>query len=159
MTYRFTNNASGKMMLGMLFVMAKQYSEDLSEKVLRGNRGNLRDGKSSGTPRWGYDRDDISGFYMQNEHFNLIQKDWLMRAEGETIANIIRYWKSHGVHRTTKISRKNKSIRDIYPSQSGATKMFREAFYYGVLIQAGQEVDLRRPPFDKQHKPMVTEEV
>lgn len=158
-TYRFTNNASGKMMLGMLFVMAKQYSEDLSEKVLRGNRGNLRDGKSSGTPRWGYDRDEITGYYQPNEFFDVVQKGWVMRAEGETIANVLKYWKTHDVHRLTKISRKNKSVRKVYPSQSGMTKMFRQTFYFGVLIQAGQEVDLRKPPFNERHTPMITEEV
>lgn len=158
-TYRFTNNASGKMMLGMLFVISKQYSEDLSEKVRRGIGGNFRDGKSAGAPRWGYDRDEVSGYYNPNEHFDLIQEGWLMRAGGETIANVIKYWKVNGVVRKTKLSRKNKSIRDIYPSQTGATKMFANPFYFGILVQSGQEVDLRLPPFDKYHTPMVTKDV
>ena len=158
-SHQFSNDANGKMLLGMLFVFSKQYSEGLSEKVTMGNKQNLRSGVGSGAPRWGYDRDEITGHYLPNEHFDLIQKGWLMRANGETITNVIKYWKTHGVVRKTKLSRKNKSIREIYPSQSGATKMFRHPFYYGILEQAGQEVDLRKPPFNQQHVSMVSEEV
>lgn len=50
-TFHFDNDSSGKMMLGMLFVFAKQYSEHLSESVLRGNANNLKEGKSAGTPK------------------------------------------------------------------------------------------------------------
>lgn len=158
-SHQFSNDANGKMLLGMLFVFSKQYSEGLSEKVRMGNKQNLRSGVGSGAPRWGYDRDEVNGHYTPNEYFELIQKGWLMRAEGETIANIIRFWKTQGVVRQTKISRKNKSVRDILPSQSGATKMFKNTFYFGVLEQAGQEVDLRKPPFSEYHVPMVSEEV
>src|SRR3989344_7979466 len=48
-THHFSNDANGKMLLGMAFVLSKQYSDDLSQKVTRGVRGNLSEGKSSGT--------------------------------------------------------------------------------------------------------------
>jgi DNA invertase Pin-like site-specific DNA recombinase len=37
-TATFENNPTGKMMLGISFVLSKQYSEHLSESVTRGNR-------------------------------------------------------------------------------------------------------------------------
>lgn len=158
-SHQFSNDANGKMLLGMLFVFSKQYSENLSEKVKMGIKHNLKSGVGSGTPRWGYERDEVSGHYKPNEYFDAVREGWMMRAEGKTVAEVIRYYKAHNVHRTTKISRKNKSVRDIYPNRTNMTKMFRSTFYFGVMIQAGQEVDLRKEPFSDHHLPMITEDV
>jgi len=48
-SHQFSNDANGKMLLGMLFVFSKQYSDDLSAKVGRGMKGNFSEGKSSGS--------------------------------------------------------------------------------------------------------------
>ncbi len=45
---RFENDSSGKSMLNILFALAKQYSEHISEGVLRANDNRLPEGKSSG---------------------------------------------------------------------------------------------------------------
>ena len=60
-TFHFTNDASGKLALNIQFALFKQYSEHLSETVKRGTDTNLEQGKSSGTYRWGYDRNEIKG--------------------------------------------------------------------------------------------------
>ncbi|HPR09745.1 MAG TPA: recombinase family protein [Candidatus Saccharibacteria bacterium] len=142
-SHQFSNDANGKMLLGMLFVFSKQYSEDLSEKVLRGTQGNFEEGKSSGTPKWGYVRDDITGYYERDGNYEHIRRGWEMRSEGARISEVISYWKSNNVHRMTKVNRKNKRAKKVQPSQNSATKLFRDPFYYGILVQAGQEVDLR----------------
>jgi site-specific DNA recombinase len=56
-THYFTNDASGKMLLGISFVMADYYSRNLSQNVNRGVRRGLNEGKSAGTPKHGYIRD------------------------------------------------------------------------------------------------------
>ncbi len=73
-SHQFSNDANGKMLLGMLFVFSKQYSDDLSAKVSRGVEGNFSEGKSSGTPKWGYDRSEETGLYEPNQHFDTIQQ-------------------------------------------------------------------------------------
>lgn len=45
-THYFTNDASGKMLLGISFVMADYYSRNLSQNVTRGVRKGLKEGKS-----------------------------------------------------------------------------------------------------------------
>lgn len=50
-THYFTNDASGKMLLGISFVMADYCSRNLSQNVTRGVRKGLKEGKSSGTPK------------------------------------------------------------------------------------------------------------
>lgn len=58
----------------------------------------------------------------------------------------------------TKLTRKNKNIKriNVYDSDSTIGAILSDPFYYGILVQAGQQVDLRQilPNF----KPMLTEE-
>jgi hypothetical protein len=96
------------MLLGMLFVFSKQYSDDLSNKVSRGVNGNFDDGKSSGSPKWGYDRSNINGLYEPNEFFDLMQSAWTKRNNGQTNAEIVRFLIQRGYHRMTKLTKKNK---------------------------------------------------
>jgi len=154
-TCQFTNDASGKLLLNILFAMSKQYSEHLSESVQRGVDSNLEQGKSSGVNKWGYIRDDKSGYYEPSDDFETIKNGWQMRIEGKTLDEIVEYWKTHKVHRITKITRKNKRQRIItISSKQMASTIFKDPFYYGILCQAGQEVDLRTVC---DFKPMVDE--
>ncbi|MBP9853026.1 hypothetical protein KBC77_03495 [Candidatus Saccharibacteria bacterium] len=50
--------ANGKMLLGMAFVLSKHYLGDLSQKATRGVRRGFAEGKSSGTPKAGYIRNE-----------------------------------------------------------------------------------------------------
>lgn len=155
-THPFTNNASGKLNLNIQFALSKQYSEHLSETVKRGTDTNLEQGKSNGTYRWGYKRNEITDWYEPDDNFDLIRKGWDMRLSGSTLDEVAEFWKSHNIHRTTKITRKNKRERIIYlDSKQTVSTIFRNPFYYGLLVQGGQEVDLRKVA---NFKPMITEE-
>lgn len=142
-SHQFSNDANGKMLLGMLFVFSKQYSDDLSTKVNRGIKGNFSEGKSSGSPKWGYDRSDIDGVYRPNDSFELIREAWIIRGKGETNASIVRFLIANGYHRMTKVSTKNKKPRKILPTEKSLGVAFHDPFYYGILVQAEQSVDLR----------------
>jgi len=73
-THSFTNNASGKLNLNIQLALSKQYSEHLSDGVQHGMDSSIEQGKSSGVPKWGYTRSEITGFYEPNENFYYIQK-------------------------------------------------------------------------------------
>ena len=155
-TFEFHNDSSGKLTLNMLFALSKQYSEHLSESVQRGVDSNLEQGKSGGMPKWGYVRDEISGYYKPDKNFKMIQKGWEMVLNGSSQMEVYRYWKMHNVERSTKLSRRNKRTRSYGICESTANRIFHDPFYYGVLEQGRNAVDLRvvTPNF----KPMVTEE-
>ncbi|MDK2899304.1 MAG: site-specific recombinase [Patescibacteria group bacterium] len=155
-TVQYANDSSGRLTLAVLFSLATQFSEHLSEMVKRGVDTNLDKGISSGTPKWGYTRSDVTGYYEQNEFYRFIQKAWIMRTEGETLETIARYLKSNDVHRMTKITRKNKRTRRIDLDINGLNKMFKDSFYYGVLVQGDQLVDLRKLI---NFEPMVLEDI
>ena len=56
----------------------------------------------------------------------------------------------------TKITRKNKKTRSIELDINGLNKMFKDSFYYGLLIQGDQTVDLRKLI---NFEPMVLEDI
>ena len=155
-TFEFHNDSSGKLTLNMLFALSKQYSEHLSESVQRGVDSNLEQGKSGGMPKWGYVRDEISGHYKPDKNFKLIQKGWQMLLNGASQMEVYRYWRASGVERSTKLSRRNKHVRSYGVCKSTTNRVFHDPFYYGILEQGRNYVDLRvvTPDF----KPMVTEE-
>lgn len=101
-SHQFSNDANGKMLLGMLFVFSKHYSDDLSSKVTRGVRGNLRDYKSGGTPKHGYVRDDDGVYRPDGKNFEIIQRAWHMRASGEHMQVICDYINEQGYQKFFK---------------------------------------------------------
>ena len=135
-THTFTKDANGKMLLGMAFVLSKQYSDDLSQKVTRGVRRKFGEGKSQ-VPKHGYVNDEYR-YKPDGKNFDLISEAWQKRKRGESIEEITNYLKSNGYSRTTKNNGKR-----IKMSTQILSKIFHDPFNYGVLIQAGQEVDLR----------------
>ena len=116
-TMTFENTASGKMLLGILFTISKEYSEHLSENVKRGMDSNLKQGKSSGVRKWGYTRNDISGLYEPDENFNFIRKARDIVMEGGTQRDALAYLKLHDVYMMTKITERNKISKRMYPVQ------------------------------------------
>jgi site-specific DNA recombinase len=155
-THHFTNDPSGKLTLGIMFSISKHFSDDLSRKVKRGISGNFDDGKSSGSPKWGYDRDEHDGLYRPNEWFDTIQKAWHLRAKGSTNKVVLDFLLENGYYRLTKITKKNKQPRKIYPTEKSVGIMFTDPFYYGIFEQSNQTIDVRTI-YD--FEPMIEEDI
>lgn len=142
-SYQFSNDANGKMMLGMLFVFAKHYSDDLKSKVDRGMRRNFAEGKSSGAPKHGYVRDE-EGIYRPDEgNFELMRQAWTLRAEGKTLDEIAFYLNSQGYSRLVKKVGHHVQVK---MDKGILGKMFADTFFFGLLNQTGQTVDLLEAP-------------
>jgi site-specific DNA recombinase len=135
-THHFENTPSGKMLLGIAFVMSKQYSDKLSVDVKRGVRDNLKRGLSP-TPKYGY-RNHEGIYKPDGQNHELIQKAWVMKLEGNSHKEIAETLNSLGYYKEIK-----KTKRKTYMTPQKLSEMFRDPFYYGVLVQATQRVDLR----------------
>lgn len=145
-THYFTNDANGKMLLGMAFVLSKHYSDDLSQKVTRGVRRGFAEGKSSGTPKAGYIRNE-DGFYRPDgKNFELVCDAWQMRKNHENYRNIAAYMNENGYGRKIKGTKAKRSGQVITMDWRRLTPLFSDPFYYGVLLQKGKNVDLREVP-------------
>ncbi len=152
-SHQFSNDANGKMLLGMLFVFAKHYSDDLSSKVKRGVRHSFAEGKSGGVPKHGYKRDDEGIYRKDDKNFEFIANAWEMRANGEKLPIISKYLNGVGY---SKYYKRDKAYRIMKMTPSVLSKMFNDPFYYGVLVQAEQVADLRNLPVS--FEPMIDED-
>jgi DNA invertase Pin-like site-specific DNA recombinase len=149
-THHFSKDANGKMLLGMAFVLSKQYSDNLSQNVRRGVRRNLAEGKSS-IPKHGYIRDEEGIYRPDPQNFDLIRQAWKMRREGTALDTIANFLNEQGY------ARRRKSInKKVYMSKQTLSVLFRDPFYYGILIQANQQVDLRT--IYTNFQPVITEQ-
>ncbi|MBP9817487.1 recombinase family protein [Candidatus Shapirobacteria bacterium] len=133
----FSPDANGKMMLGMSFVLSKQYSDDLSQKIMRGVTKTRAEGKSS-VVKHGYVRDENGFQRPDGDNFILIKNAWSMRAKGEPLAKISKYLNDSGYERTIKVSG-GKVKMDI----KILSRLFKDTFYYGMLVEGADTVDLR----------------
>lgn len=149
LTHHFTNDASGKLLLGMAFVLSKHYSDDLSQKVTRGVRRSFMEGKSP-APKHGYKRDEQGLYQPDGKNFETIVNAWGMRLKGDSLASISKYMNDNDYRRRVK---RTKRVVSMTPQI--LSKIFRDPIYYGVLIQAEQTVDLR---LLYDFRPAVTEE-
>ena len=140
-THYFTKDANGKMLLGMAFVLSKQYSDDLSQKVGRGvGRRFTTEGKTP-VPKYGYINEE--GLYRpDNENgcrnFDLMCEAWQMRKTQTSIETISSYLNEQGLYRLVKSTGKR-----LFMDTQKLSDIFHDSFYYGVLNQAKQQVDLR----------------
>ena len=145
-THHFSPDANGKMLLGMAFVLSKQYSDKLSQDVTRGVKQGLREGKSAGTPKHGYIRTE-EGFYRPDgRNFELIREAWKMRAAGKSLESIAKYLNGQGYGRTYKDKAAKAGKKIAITVNTLSARVFPDPFHYGVLIQTGKKVDLRDIP-------------
>lgn len=148
-THHFTKDANGKMLLGMAFVLSKQYSDKLSQDVTRGVKRNLAEGKTP-TYKYGYLRDKDGLQRPDGKNFDLICQAWQMRKLATSLEAIADFLNNHGYARITKSKKKKIKI-----TKQMLSDMFNDPFYYGILIQTHQEVILKDI---YNFKPAITEQ-
>jgi DNA invertase Pin-like site-specific DNA recombinase len=87
-TFTFENTPAGKMLLGITFVMAKQYSEHLSESVDRGNARAVEDGEFLGKFKHGYIIDNSRFFQPDPVNFTKVKHMFEMALAGKSQKDI-----------------------------------------------------------------------
>lgn len=127
-TSKFQNNPSGKMLLGISFVLSKQYSEHLSESVRRGNRRKTEEGIFFDEQKHGYYIND-GRLYPDPEGYVLIKKAFKMRLEGCAQTEIANWLNNSGY----RLRRKNKDPKTYIWDKDAVSKMLKDPVYAGVL--------------------------
>lgn len=129
-THTFSRDANGLMLLGMSFVLSKQYSDDLSQKLTRGVRRRFLEEGKTPIRKHGYINE--GGVYKPDgKNFDLICEAWEMRAKEDSLKKIAKYMNNQGYYSETK-SRTKYEMSDKILSGT----VFPDPFYYGVLIQS-----------------------
>ena len=128
-TFTFENNPTGKMLLGISFVLSQQYSEHLSESVSRGNRRLTEDGAYLGRMKHGYYINQNRELHPEETHFSIIQQAFQKRLDGEGQLGIAKWLNTTGYE-----VRKNGGRLERYKwDKDAVSKLFRDPTYAGVM--------------------------
>lgn len=161
-THHFDNTAAGKMMLGILFAISKEYSDRLSGVVSRGHGTNLEKGISQGSHKWGYERNEDGYYDPHPDHFDIVAECWRMRMRGDSFTMILAWLKKMDCKRHVESNDKegNTIINTYTIGRSTLTRIFKDTFYYGVLRQMqGKNVEFKvMEDYYPDFCPMVTKD-
>jgi len=138
-SFTFENNPAGKMLLGISFVLSKQYSDKLSEDVQRGIKRSIQEGRYLSKAKHGYYRDRNMMLRPDGKNFNILKSAWQMRLEGKTQTVIADFMNNVGYCRTEGYGVvKHKPFKMIKQELS---EIFKDSYYCGVLVYGE-----RKPP-------------
>lgn len=139
--YYFQNDAAGKMMLGIAFVQAKQFSDQHSQNVKRGISRITAEGKCYDRPKHGYYKDKDKYLRPDAENWQLIRKAFEMRLSREpkcTLKQVATWLQEQGYPLKTKhTERKRLNVNEKFVSD-----LFRDPFYAGALVFGKSIVNL-----------------
>ena len=90
-SFNFENTPSGKMHLGITFVLSKQYSDQLSVNVSRGIRLSIQDGDYINRAKHGYFKDSAQRLRPDGRNHDLIKNAFQLRLKGKTFKQIAEY--------------------------------------------------------------------
>ena len=136
-SFTFENNPSGKMLLGIMFAISKEYSDKLSANVDRGNQKSIEEGKMIARSKHGYYKDPNQLLRPDEGNFLIIKKAFRLRLENKTLEEIAEYLNNSGYTRLLK------GKRVVYRwDKQKVQKMLHNPVYAGVLLHGKNIVDL-----------------
>lgn len=136
--FTFTKDSSGKMLLGISFVVAKEYSDKLSVDVKRGNDRKLDIGKYINKTKHGYIKDRNGLLRPDGNNFILMKKAFAMRVEGKTLDKIAEFLNDNGYFRT-----RIKDGKKITGYDKGDLSIImKDPVYTGVLVYGKKVINL-----------------
>jgi len=137
-SHTFVNDASGKMLLGIVFVMAKQYSEQLSADIRRGNEKSLEAGTYINKPKHGYIKDNNGRLRPDGNNWAIIKEVFQMKMRGDTLETMCEFVRNAGYFSRGKDNVK----REVKVVNSMLGLIFNDPVYAGVLQYGNERIDL-----------------
>lgn len=137
-SFTFVNDPSGKMALGIQFVLAKNYSDGLSVTTLRGIDKKIEKGLYTGKPKHGYMITKDKRYRPHQSNFTKVKKIWDKALEGYTARVLASYSKDIG-----------------YPmNYKTILNMLHDPFYAGINVHGTVITDMCTQ--DANFKPMIS---
>ena len=134
-SFPFMNNSDGLMSLGIHFVLAKQYSDNVSMHTNKGIDGTVEEGKGLAHPKWGYKfaSEDLRLFRPDGRNFHLIQKAFVHALEGKSLEEIAVFLNTEGFEFKGK---------KIIVTKNRLSSMFANPFYAGVYVSGSKVIEM-----------------
>lgn len=134
-TSTFENSPTGKMLLGISFVLSKQYSEHLSETVMRGNKHKTNSGKFLRSFLHGYIKTEDGKLYPDGANFSIIKEAFAMRVRGESQAELVRYLNGRKDYQVFKY--KQGGHFDYHWDKDSVSKILSDPTFAGIIRYSG----------------------
>ena len=140
-TFRFEPSAHGKFMLNVAFSQSKYYIDNLSENIKRGIRQKLRNGIWPSKPPVGYLNDkNARSIVVDAAKAPLVRKAFELYATGNFALHEVR----NRMNDVGLVAYTGKRF-----SVSNYQKIFKNPFYYGVMLSSGEF-------FEGKHEPIIS---
>jgi site-specific DNA recombinase len=140
-SYTFNNDAAGKMTLSILFAMAKEFSDKLSDDTKRGQKKKIKEGRYCGQPKRGYYPTKKERYY---------------RPDANTFEIYSQAWKDYKSGKTQKEILDSLKNEDIDITKNGLSNLFMDPFYAGMYCYGSYITDLTS--VDTKFQCMITPE-
>ncbi len=138
-SFTFENNTTGKMLLGISFVLSKQYSDQLSDNVKRGNKRSIEEGKYINKGKHGYYKDRNQFLRPDGDNFVLVKTAFQMRKQGATLETIVEYLNNNKY----SVKRGREGKHTVYKIDIKRVADFlKDPSYAGVLLHGNNVKDL-----------------
>lgn len=138
-TFTFENTPAGKMLLGITFVMAKQYSEHLAESVDRGNARAIEDAEFIGKFKHGYIVDSNRYFQPDPVNFTKVQHMFEMALDGKSQKDLREWINEQGY--TVQKRQGAEPVSHVW-SKDDVSKLLRDPHNTGIHAWGKNHVDL-----------------
>ncbi len=149
-SFTFSNDTSGKLLLGITFAMSKEYSDKLSDNVTRGNTRKMEEGKIVSFIPKGYYKDSRDFPRPDGVAFEVISNAFRMRLEGETMESIAKSLNTQAL----LVNKTAENKLGVYRKQQ-VMRMLENPFYAGVYLH-GEKIEILGNGYD--FKPIITPE-
>ncbi len=136
-SFTFQNDTSGKMLLGITFVLSKEYSDKLSDNVSRGNKRSIEEGRYINKPKHGYYKDSSQRLQPDGENFMLIKEAFALRIKGTTMKDIAFFLNENCYKRVNADGTRTFVKMD----KQRVEKFMKDPVYTGVLNYGKNDVE------------------
>lgn len=147
--FHFEPNASGKMMLGIWFVLSKQYSDKLSEDIWRGNRSAFLRGKAIWKKKYGYTINEDWYHEPDPKNFKLMRKAFELKIyDNKSDDYIASFLNKHWYEKSDWLEINPKRLWVIW----------RDPFYYWVAIREKAWLTVNLLETNSHYEQIITED-
>lgn len=149
-SFTFSNDTSGKLLLGITFAMSKEYSDKLSDNVMRGNTRKMEEGKIVSFIPKGYYKDKNDIPRADTVALEVIKEAFKLRLQGETLETIASYINNQ----TARVNTTAENKLGIYRKQQ-VMRMLENPFYAGIYLH-GNKIEILGSNYE--FTPVITPE-
>lgn len=147
-THTFIRDANGIMTLGFQFILAKQYSDNLSDVSSRGSESKALEGKApTKKPKYGYRLNKKHEFVPDDKNYDILKSAFSQALVGIGLDRIADYMNDMGFEYRGKKRKVTKQM---------LSEVFRDSFYAGLYVYGKVKVWLNDVyPSKHLYKPVI----